>query len=162
LSGVGRVSFHDGGSPGEQKEKEKENAMTRRSLLAFAVIAASLSLAACAGNTAATSPEARTNHPAWLTGQWQATGWQVGADTDQAQGTTLVNFASNGAWTTPAGGSGTSWLAGDKVYVEGTTRDGYKFQYSLEQRQNADGSRDLYGVVAARPGAAQVSLKKMR
>jgi hypothetical protein len=30
------------------------------------------------------------------------------------------------------------------------------------QRQNADGSRDLYGPVAARPGAAQVQLEKMR
>ena len=136
--------------------------MIRRSLLTFVVIAASLSLAACAGNTAATSPEARTNHPAWLTGQWQATGWQVAADSVQGQRDTVVTFASDGAWKTAAGGSGTSWLVGDTVYVEGATADGYKFQLSLKERQNADGSREMWGTVAARPGAAQLSLKKMR
>jgi hypothetical protein len=136
--------------------------MTRRLLLAFVVIAASLSLAACAGNTAATSPEARTNHPAWLTGPWQATGWQVAGDTGQAHRDTVVTFASDGTWKTSAGGSGTSWLAGDTVYVEGATADGYKFQLSLKERQNADGSREMWGVVAARPGASQLSLKKIR
>jgi hypothetical protein len=141
---------------------KKENAMTRRSLLTFVVIAASLSLAACAGNTAATSPEARANHPSWLTGPWQATGWQVAGDTAQARADVVVTFAPDGTWKTPAGGSGTSWVAGDTVYIEGKTRDGYTFQYSLRQRQNTDGNRELWGVVDARPGATQVSLKPMR
>jgi hypothetical protein len=142
-------------------DNEKENAMTRRSLLTLVVIAMSLSLAACAGG-AATSPEARANHPSWLTGNWQATGWQVAGDTNQARANTVVTFAPDGSWKTPAGGAGTSWLAGDKVYVEGKTRDGYTFQYSFQQRQNADGSRELWGVVDARPGATQVSLKQIR
>jgi hypothetical protein len=136
--------------------------MTRRSLLALVVIAASLSLAACAGNTAATSPEARTNHPAWLTGPWQAAGWQVAGDTAQGQRDATVTFASDGTWKTSAGGSGTSWLAGDTVFVEGATADGYKFQITLKQRENADGSREMWGAVAARAGAAQLSLKKIR
>jgi hypothetical protein len=140
-------------------KNERENAMTRRSLLAFVVITASLSLAAC--GTTAPPPESQV-HPAWLTGTWSATGWQVAGDTAQAQRDTLVTFAPDGTWKTPAGGSGTSWLVGDEVFVQGSTADGYKFQYSLRSRQNADASRELYGVVAARPGAAQVQLKKMR
>ena len=143
-------------------ENEKESAMTRRSLLTFVVIAASLSFAACAGNTAATSPEARTNHPAWLTGPWQATGWQVGGSTTQAQASTVVSFAPDGTWKTPAGGAGTSWQTGDLVYIEGKTRDNYTFQFSLKQRQNADGSRELWGVIDARAGTEQVSLKQIR
>ena len=70
--------------------------MIRRSLLGFVVIAASLSLAACAGNAANTSPEARANHPAWLTGPWQATGWQVAGDTAQARPSVVVTFAPDG------------------------------------------------------------------
>jgi len=107
--------------------------MTRRSLLTFVVIATSLSLAACAGNPAATSPDARANHPSWLTDPWQATGWQVGGGTTQAQANVVVTFAPDGTWKTAAGGSGTSWLAGDTVYIEGKTRDNYAFQYSLKQ-----------------------------
>jgi hypothetical protein len=115
------------------------------SLLAFVVITASLSLAACAG-TAVPPPESQV-HSSWLTGTWSATGWQVAGDTAQAQRDTLVTFAPDGTWKTPAGGSGISWLVGDDVFVKGST---------------ADGSRELYGVVAARPGASQVQLKKMR
>jgi len=48
------------------------------------------------------------------------------------------------------------------VYIEGKTRDNYAFQYSLKQRQTADGSRELWGVVDARPGATQVTLKPIR
>ena len=42
---------------------------------------------------------------------------------------------TDGTWKTPAGGSGTSWLAGDLVYIEGKSRDNYAFQFSLKQRQ---------------------------
>lgn len=136
--------------------------MTRRSLLSFVVIAASLSLAACAGNAANTSPEARANHPAWLTGPWQATGWQVGGDTAQARPSVVVTFAADGTWKTAAGGSGTSWLGGDLVYIEGKTRDNYTFQFSLKHRQIADGSHELWGVIDARPGTEQVTLKPIR
>jgi hypothetical protein len=129
--------------------------MTRRSLLAFVVITASLSLAASTG-TAVPPPESQV-HPAWLTGTWSATGWQVAGDTAQAQRDTLVTFAPDGTWKTPAGGSGTSWLVGDDVFVKGSTADGYQFQYSLKNRQNANGSRELYGVVAARPAPARCS-----
>ena len=48
------------------------------------------------------------------------------------------------------------------MYIDGETADGYKFQVTLKQRQNADGSRELWGAVAARPGAAQLSLKQIR
>ena len=136
--------------------------MTRRSLLTFAVIAASLSLAACAGNTAATSPEARANHPSWLTGPWQATGWQIGADTAQGRANTVVTFAPDGTWTAAGGGAGTSWLAGDLVYIEGKTKDNHAFQLSLKHRQASDGSRELFGMAETRAGAAQIGLKPIR
>ena len=136
--------------------------MSRRVLLAFVVIAASLSLAACAGTTAATSPEARANHPSWLTGPWQANGWQVAGDTTQGRVNTVVTFAPDGTWKTPAGGCETSWLTGDLVYIEGKTRDNYAFQFSLKQRQISDGSRELFGVIDARAGTEQVSLKPIR
>lgn len=135
--------------------------MSRRALLVF-VIVASVSLTACAGGTGSTSSEARNVHPAWLTGQWEATGWQVAGDAGQGVRATTVTFAPDGTWKTSAGGAGTSWLVGDNLFVEGATSDGYKFQFSLANRQNADGSRELYGTVAARPGASQISLKKIR
>ena len=75
---------------------------------------------------------------------------------------TVVTFAPDGTWRTAAGGSGTSWLGGDLVYIEGKTRDNYTFQFSLKPRQNADGSRELFGVIDARPGTEQVSLKQIR
>jgi hypothetical protein len=140
---------------------KEENAMSRRALLLF-VVAASLSLAACAGGTASTTPDGSKVHPAWLTGLWQATGWQVAGDTNQGQRDATVTFESDGTWKTSAGGSGKSWLEGDTVFIDGQTSDGYKFQVTLKQRQNADGSREMWGAVAARAGAAQLSLKQMR
>jgi type IV secretory pathway TrbL component len=136
--------------------------MSSRALLAFVAMAASVSLAACAGTTAATSPEARTNHPAWLTGTWEATGWQSAGSTTQFQRTATVTFAPDGTWQSNAGDSGTSWLTGGTVYVEGQTKDGFKFQYSLKERQVADGSRELWAAIEARAGATELSLKQVR
>lgn len=68
----------------------------------------------------------------------------------------------DGTWKTAAGGSGTSWLAGDLVYIEGKTRDNYTCQFSLKHRQIADGSHELWGVIDARPGTEQVTLKQIR
>ena len=130
------------------------------SLLAFVVITASLSLAASTG-TAVPPPESQV-HSSWLTGTWSATGWQVAGDTAQAQRDTLVTFVPERHLEDPRRELGHQLAGRRRRLVKGSTADGYQFQYSLKNRQNADGSRELYGVVAARPGASQVQLKKMR
>jgi hypothetical protein len=137
--------------------------MTWRSVLSVLILAMSLPLAACASKSSSTQPAASVpqTHPAWLTGTWQASGWQVGAAQTQFERETMVTFAPDGSWKTTAGGSGTSWLEGDRVLIQGRTADGQPIKYTLRQRQSASGP-ELWGTVAAREGNVEISLRKAK
>jgi len=126
--------------------------------LSVGVFALSLSLAACAGS--APRPLQATN-PAWLAGTWQGTAWQVAAGKDQGEANVTVTFAGDGTWKASTGASGTSWLVGDRVVLEGVASDGAKIRYTLKERERADG-REVWGIVEANFGAAAVSLKRIR
>ena len=135
--------------------------MSWRSGLSILLLAACLPLAACASKSSSAQPAASVpqTHPAWLTGTWQASGWEVGAGTTQFSRESMVTFAPDGTWKSNAGGSGTSWLEGDRVVVQGRLADGQPIKYTLRQRQRGGGP-ELWGTVAAGGGDVEVSLKK--
>jgi len=130
----------------------------RRRALSLVVFALSLSLAACAGGS---KPPAQAPHPSWLTGTWQGSAWEVGAGKTQGQADLTMTFADNGTWKASTGASGTSWVVGDRVVLEGVASDGAKIRYTLKERERTDG-REVWGIVEASFGAAAVSLKRIR
>jgi hypothetical protein len=127
---------------------------TPRSLVLVTVC---LVLVSCASN--AVPPASQQVHPAWLVGTWQGTAWQVDASKDQGSADISVTFASDGTWKASTGASGVSWLAGDRVVLQGSYQGGDKVRYMLKQRQRADG-HELWGIVEASFGAAAVSLTR--
>jgi len=133
--------------------------VTWRSVLSVMILATSLPLAACASKSSQPAASVPQTHPAWLTGTWQASGWEVGASKTSRERDATVTFSPDGTWRSSLGGSGTSWLDGDRVVVQGQTGDGQPFKYTLRQRQTSSGP-ELWGTVAAREGNTEVSLKK--
>ena len=135
--------------------------MTMRRLLStLAVLLVGVSLTACASSGSA--PAAATGdrvHPAWLTGTWNGESWETAAGTTQGKQDISVTFAPDGTWKSTAGGSGTSWLAGDRVWLEGITGDGTPIKYSFKHRQEG-GEEELWGMAQARYGTAAVSVTK--
>jgi hypothetical protein len=131
-----------------------------RSLLSglAVVFALSVSLAACAGSS---KPPVQAPHPSWLAGTWQGSAWEVGTGKTQSQTDVTLTFADNGTWKASTGASGTSWVVGDRVVLEGVASDGAKIRYTLKERERADG-REVWGIVEASFGAAAVSLKRVR
>jgi hypothetical protein len=127
---------------------------------AFFVLAVCLPLAACASSSqpAASTPQ---SHPAWLIGEWAATGWEVGASRTGFQRDTTVTIAEDGTWKASAGGSGTSSFDGRNVVLEGVSSEGTKLKYRLRQRQGRDGP-EMWGTVAAAGTNVEVTLKKIR
>jgi hypothetical protein len=138
--------------------------MAMRRRLSLAIFSMVLPFAACAtGPARYTPPAAEQVHPAWLTGTWQGTAYQVVATRDAAQEVAVtVTFAEGGAWKAMNGASGASWLTGDWVVLDGAFSGGNRIRYTLKERRNADGSHELWGVGEASFGAASVSLKKTR
>ena len=130
-----------------------------RRALPVVVFAVSLSLAACAGSSPV--PPAQAVHPPWLVGTWQGTAWQVAAGKTQGEADVTLTFAADGTWKASTGASGTSWVAGDRVVLEGVASDGAKIRYTLKERERANG-REVWGIVEANFGAAAVSLKRIR
>ena len=49
---------------------------------------------------------------------------ETAANTTQGKQNLSVTSAPDGTWKSTAGGSGTSWLAADRVWLEGVTGDG--------------------------------------
>lgn len=138
--------------------------MATRRLLSLAIFSMVLPLAACAtGPARYTPPAAEQVHPAWPTGTWQGTAYQVIASRDAAQEVAVtVTFAEGGAWKAQNGASGASWLTGDWVVLDGAFSGGSKIRYTLKERRNTDGTHELWGVGEATFRAASVSLKKTR
>jgi hypothetical protein len=99
------------------------------------------------------------SHPAWLTGTWKGEVWQTAAAQTQGRQDISVTFASDGSWKSSAGGSGTSYAAGDRIVVEGVTGDGTPIKYHFKHRQKA-GEEELWGVVQARFGTGAVSVTR--
>jgi hypothetical protein len=137
--------------------------MTNRSVATIAIFLLALSLAACA-SAPQIPPAAQQVHPDWLTGTWQGNAVQVATAIDPAKEVEVwVTFSQGGAWKAMTGATGTSWFANDRVMLEGTSpRQSRPVRYTLKQRQNADGSHELWGMADADFGAAAVSLKKAR
>jgi hypothetical protein len=132
-----------------------------RRTLSIVVFAVYLPLVACAGATSPASEGPRT-HPARLVGTWQGSAWQVGAGKTQGDANVTITFGSDGAWnaSTPSGtSSGTGWLAGDRVVLEGVAPDGAKIRYTRKERGGA-GGHELWDMVEASFGAALVSLNR--
>jgi hypothetical protein len=144
----------------QHQRREQVAMMTGPRVHALLLVMVFLSIAACAKSSqpAASVPQAS---PAWLAGEWQASGWLVGGAQRQFQRDTTVSFAPDGTWTAAAGGSGTSRMDGDRVVLDGVTADGTEIRYTLKQRQAAGGP-ELWGTVATRGGSTEVTLKKLR
>ena len=90
----------------------------------------------------------------------------MGASNVQGQGKVTITFVSDGTWkaTTIIGStigmsSGTSWLVGDQVVLDGVAANGSKIRYTLKERQGAEG-REMWGMVEASFGHAMLSLKR--
>lgn len=60
------------------------------------------------------------------------------------------------------GASGTSWLVGHLVVLDGVSANGGWIRYTLKERRNADGTHELWGIAEASFGAAAASLKRTR
>ena len=134
-------------------------------LLSLAIFSMVLPLAACAtGPARYTPPVAEQVHPPWLTGTWEGMAIQVIATRDSAHEVAVtVTFEPGGAWKAMNGASGASWLINnDWVVLDGAFAGGTRIRYTLKERQNADGSHELWGVGEATFGGASVSLKKTR
>jgi len=138
--------------------------MATRRLFSLAILSMVLPLAACAtGPARYTPPAAEQVHPAWLTGTWEGTAYQVVASKDAANEVDVtVTFAEGGAWKAMNGASGASWLTGNWVVLDGAFAGGNRIRYTLKERRSADGTHELWGVGEATFGAASVSLKKTR
>ena len=137
--------------------------MANRAVLTIAIFSLALSLAACASSPPM-PPTGQQVHPDWLTGRWEGNAVQVAASKDAAQEVPVwLEFSQGGAWKAMTGATGSSWLANDRVMLEGTSpRSSGRVRYTLKERKNADGSHELWGVADADFGAAAVSLKKTR
>lgn len=122
------------------------------------LVAVSLALVSCASN--AVPPASQQVHPPWLVGTWQGTAWQVDASKDQGSANVRVTFAGDGTWTASTGATGISWLAGDRVILQGTYPGGANVRYTLKERQRAE-DHELWGIVEASFGAAAVSLTRL-
>lgn len=134
-----------------------------RRLFSIAIFSMVLPVAACAGPSRFTPPEAERVHPPWLVGTWQGTAFQVPGSKNQAQELDVtVTFAEGGAWKAMTGDSGTSWLVGDWVVLDGTSPNGGWIRYTLKERRNGDGTHELWGITQASFGAAAASLKRTR
>jgi hypothetical protein len=131
--------------------------MKTQTALPVALMAVSLALVSCASN--AVPPPSPQVHPPWLVGPWEGTAWQVDASKDQGSADVSVTFASDGTWKASTGAFGISWLAGDRVVLQGSYQGGDKVRYTLKQRQRAD-EHELWGIVEASFGAAAVSLTR--
>jgi hypothetical protein len=141
----------------------KEEPMANRSVRTVALVVLALSLAACASSSSREIPPAAQQvHPDWLTGTWRGSAVQVATANERAKEMEVwITFTQDGAWKAMTGASGTSWFADDRVQLEGTSpRQSRPVRYTLKQRSNADGSRELWGVADADFGAAAVSLRK--
>ncbi|HEY7040975.1 MAG TPA: hypothetical protein VID28_19060 [Methylomirabilota bacterium] len=136
--------------------------MANRSMLTIVILSLALSLTACASASREIPPAAEQVHPDWLTGTWQGSAVQVATANEPAKELEVwVKFSQGGAWTAMTGASGTSWFANDRVMLAGTSpRQSRPVRYTLKERQNADGSHELWGIADADFGAAAVSLKK--
>ena len=133
--------------------------MTTRRLLVSLVLLTCVSLTACATGSSDV-PVSERSHPAWLTGTWKGEAWQTAAVLTQGHQDITVTFASDGSWKSTAGGSGTSWLAGDRLVLAGVTGDGTPIRYTFKRRQKG-GEDELWGMVEARYGSAAVSVTRM-
>ena len=92
---------------------------------------------------------------------WQGSAIQIEAGKAAAQEVDVtVSFTEGGAWKAMNGASGTSWLVGNKVVLDGRYPGGDRIRYTLKERQNADGTRELWGLAEASFGGASVSLKR--
>jgi hypothetical protein len=131
---------------------------TRRALLSVMLLA-TVSLTACATG-AGDVAVAQRSHPAWLAGTWTGSVWQTSAAQTQGSQNIAVTFANDGAWKSTAGGSGTSWWAGDRLVVDGVTGDGTPIKYTFKHREKG-GEQELWGVVQARFGTGAVSVTRM-
>jgi hypothetical protein len=137
--------------------------MAMRRLVSVAILSILLPLVGCAGPSRSMPPEAERVHPPWLVGTWQGTAFQVGASKGQAKEVDVtVTFDEGGAWKAMTGASGTSWLAGNWVVLDGVSQDGGWIRYTLKERRDADGTNELWGIVHANFGAAAVSMKRAR
>ena len=134
----------------------------RRARFAIIVLLTGISLTACATSSSA-PPTAMGDraHPAWLTGTWNGESWETAAGTTQGRRNITLTFAPDGGWKSTVGGSGTSWLEGDSVVLEGITGEGTPIKYSFKHRQKS-GEEELWGMAQARYGTAAVSLTKAR
>jgi hypothetical protein len=132
-----------------------------RRLFSMAIFSMVLPLAACAGPSRSGPPEAERVHPPWLVGTWQGSAVQIEAEKSAPQEVgVMVTFTEGGAWKAMNGASGTSWLAGNWVVLDGRFAGGDRIRYTLKERRNADGSHELWGLGEASFGGASVSLKR--
>jgi len=138
--------------------------MTIRRMVSVAICSTTLALAACAGPSQTVPPAAEQVHPAWLTGTWQGTAFQVATSNNPGgEIAVTLTFADGGAWTAMSGASGTSWLVGNRVMLDGTSpNNAGRVRYTLKERKDPDGAHELWGIADASFGAAAVSLKKIR
>lgn len=135
--------------------------MTMRRLFSMAIVSMFVPLVACAGPSRSATPEAERIHPPWLVGTWQGSALQIEAEKEAAQEVDVsVTFTEGGAWKAMNGASGTSWLVGNKVVLLGAFQNGSRIRYTLKERQNADGTRELWGLAEASFGGASVTLKR--
>jgi hypothetical protein len=137
-----------------------KNVIAWRYARAVLVIVVGLAFAACASSS---QPSASTpqSHPAWLVGEWAASGWEVGASRTGFQRDTTVTIAADGTWKAGTGGSGTSWVDGKNVVLEGVSAEGTQLKYTLRQRQGRD-APEMWGTVFAAGTNVEVTLKKIR
>jgi len=130
--------------------------------LSFLVAVMALGFAGCAGPTTSTPPEAQRVHPDWLVGTWQGSATQLNASKDATQSIEVtVTFEPGGGWKAMTGASGTSWLAGNWIVLDGKSPNGGWIRYSLKDRDIA-GGKELWGIAEAPFGAAAVALTRVR
>jgi hypothetical protein len=132
--------------------------MAMRRLFTVAIFSMVLSLGACAGPPRSTPPEAERIHPPWLVDTWQGSGLQLEAEKKPTKEVdVIVTFTEGGAWKATNGTSGTSWLVGDRIVLDGVSSNGGRVWYTLQERRNADGTHELWGVAE---GGVSVNLKR--
>jgi hypothetical protein len=132
--------------------------MTLRRTLTLAGVV--LLLASCASHDDPSAGVRQSVDTSWLAGTWRGVTVEVGASQTQGRAPVTLVFATDGSWKASTGASGSGRIDGNRVVLDGGYPEGSRLRYTPKVRERP-GDDELWGMVEAAFGHAEVSFKRM-